>query len=207
LSGLADGLGAEWRREVWASVGLLRDEVSTTVLALGLPGDTASTTGRALGAWQETGQPVVLTLRQLVRDPPRLRAHSVFVCENPVVVSAAADRLGPGCAPLVCTSGQPGAAVMHLLRGLAASGATLHYHGDFDWGGLRIGNVLFGRLPLKPWRFQTADYRAELRHGRQLTGAPVVSAQWDPELAGAMAAERLAIEEEYVLDDLLADLS
>jgi uncharacterized protein (TIGR02679 family) len=207
LSGIADGTGAEWRREIWASVGLLRDEVSTTVLTLGLPGDSVSTTGRALAAWQEAGQPVVLTLRQLVRDSPRLRAQTVFVCENPAVVSAAADALGPTCSPLVCASGQPGAAVMHLLRGLAASGATLRYHGDFDWGGLRIGNVVFGRLPLHPWRFRTADYRAALRHGRELTGTPVASAQWDPQLAGAMASERLAIEEEHVLDELLTDLA
>jgi uncharacterized protein (TIGR02679 family) len=207
LSGIADGTGAEWRREVWASVGLLRDEVSTTVLTLGLPGDSTSTTGRALAAWQEAGQPVVLTLRQLVRDAPRLPAQTIFVCENPAVVSAAADELGSTCAPLVCTSGQPGAAVMHLLRGLAASGATLRYHGDFDWGGLRIGNVVFGRLPLHPWRFRTADYRAALRHGRELTGTPVASAQWDPQLASAMASERLAIEEEHVLDELLTDLA
>jgi uncharacterized protein (TIGR02679 family) len=206
LSGIADGAGAEWRREIWASVGLLRDEVSTTVLTLGLPGDSTSATGRALAAWRQAGQPVVLTLRQLVRDTPQLRARTVFVCENPAVVSAAADTLGPNCSPLVCTSGQPGAAAMHLLRGLAASGATMLYHGDFDWGGLRIGNVVFGRLPLQPWRFRTADYRAALRCGRELTGTPVVSALWDPELAGVMAAERIAIEEEHVLDELLADL-
>ena len=36
-------------------------------------------------------------------DPER----TVFVCENPSVVAAAADRLGRRCRPLLCTEGSP----------------------------------------------------------------------------------------------------
>ena len=210
ITGLPAGSGAGWRREVWAAVGLLRDELSTTVLALGLPGDTASATGRALGAWAEAGQPVSLTLRQLVRDPPHLNVAgaTASVCENPVVLAAAAERLGDGCPPLVCTSGQPGVAVMTLLRLLVAAGGRLRHHGDFDWGGLSIGNVLHARLPMTPWRFDAAAYRRAVSgsRGRPLTGAPV-AASWDPELARAMRETGLRVEEELVLDDLISDLS
>lgn len=207
LSGLPDGTGAQWRREVWASVGLLTDDVSSTVLTLGLPGDPETATGRALAAWRSAGQPVVLTLRQLVRDPPRpVATRCVFICENPAVVSVAADRLGAGCAPLICTYGQPGAAVLHLLRLLAASGATLRYHGDFDWGGLRIGNVLFDRVPALPWRFGTADYLAAGPEGRRL-GGPPVTATWDPDLGATMHRIGAAVEEEHILDLLLTDLA
>lgn len=205
LSGIADGSGAQWRREVWASVGVLCDDVSSTVLTLGLSGDTTSATGRALAALREAGQPAVLTLRQLVRDPPALSARRVFVCENPAVVSAAADRLGAHCAPLVCTGGQPGVAAVHLLRELTDTAAELHYHGDFDWGGVRIANTVFARLPAKPWRFETADYRAVADRGHPLSGTPV-AARWDRDLATAMCAAQVAVEEEHVLDDLLADL-
>lgn len=205
LSGIADGSGAQWRREVWASVGVLCDDVSSTVLTLGLSGDTTSATGRALAALREAGQPAVLTLRQLVRDPPALSARRVFVCENPAVVSAAADRLGAHCAPLVCTGGQPGVAAVHLLRELTDTGAELHYHGDFDWGGVRIANTVFARLTAKPWRFETADYRAVADRGHPLSGTPV-AARWDRDLATAMRAAQVAVEEEHVLDDLLADL-
>jgi uncharacterized protein (TIGR02679 family) len=209
-TGPPDGRGAEWRREVLAMVGLLRDDLSTTVLTFGLPGDPATATGRALAGWRAAAQPVVLTLRQLVRDPPRLSMHGqvVSVCENPVVLSAAADRLGAGCQPLVCTSGQPGAAVMHLLRLLVQAGATLRYHGDFDWGGLRIGNVVFGRLPVRPWRFDATAYRALVRAGlgRELPGEPV-TARWDGDLAEQMTQARVRVEEELVLDDLVADLA
>jgi uncharacterized protein (TIGR02679 family) len=204
LSGIPEGSGAEWRREVWASVGLLRDDVSNTVLTLGFPGDTRTPTGRALAALHHAGQPVILTLRQLVRDPPVFTGNLVSVCENPVVVSAAADRLGLRCRPLVCLNGQPNAAALHLLRLLAAAGAELRYHGDFDWGGIRIGNVVFDRLPARPWRFDVAAYRDAPR-GHALSGAPAV-ARWDSALTDAMAAAGRTVEEELVLADLLDDL-
>jgi uncharacterized protein (TIGR02679 family) len=150
----------------------------------------------------------VLTLRQL-RQPPRLllAGSTVSVCENPVVVAEAADRLGTAGAPLVCLGGQPGVAAMTLLRAIVQSGANLRYHGDFDWGGLRIGNVLFGRLPVVPWRFDAAAYRsaAARGQGRPLAGEPAVCS-WDPELAAEMQRVGHAVEEERVLDDLLADL-
>jgi uncharacterized protein (TIGR02679 family) len=198
LSGLPDGSGADWRREVWASVGLMRDELSTTVIALGLTGHPG------LEAW--LGQPVHLTLRQLVRDPPRLAALDVFVCENPVVVATAADHLGPSCPPLICTSGQPSAAVTHLLRLIVAARGTLRYHGDFDWGGIRIANVLHDRVPFTPWRFDTASYLAAGEVGRPLAGTPV-EARWDPVLATTMHLAGRRIDEELVLDDLMSDLS
>lgn len=204
-AGLPDGAGAEWRREVWASVGLLRDELSCTVLTLGLPGDTRTGTGRALAACRETGQPMVVTLRQLVRDPPAVTGGQLSICENPAVVSVAASRLGPGCRPLICTGGQPSAAVLYLLRLYLTAGATPRYHGDFDWGGLRIANGLFSRFPMMSWRFDTASYLATAA-GRPLAGQPV-EACWDPDLGPAMRDRALAVEEETVVDDLIDDLA
>lgn len=210
LGGVPPGSGAEWRREVWASVGLLRDELSSTVLVLGLRSDDRTATGRVLGEWAGVGQPAVLTLRQLVRDPPSfdLNGLTVSVCENPVVLAEAAERLGAAAAPVVCTSGQPGSAVMHLLRLLAAGGADLRYHCDFDWGGLRIANVLHGRLPFRPWRFDTATYTAHVSAGLggELTGTPT-DARWDAGLGEAMRRFGVRIEEELVIDDLLGDLA
>jgi uncharacterized protein (TIGR02679 family) len=208
---------AEARREAWASVGLLCDELSSVVLTLGLPADPATGSGRMLGLAGEAGQPLWLTLRQLVRDMPRWEGAShrgvsdrtVFICENPVVVALAADRLGPGCAPLVCTGGQPGAATMHLLRALARAGGRLLHHGDFDWGGLRIGNALHTRLMVVPWRFGAEQYlqaAASTPSPRPLSGTPV-EASWDPRLATAMRKVGRRIEEELVVDGLLSDLA
>lgn len=207
LSGHPRGTGARWRREAWASVGIAMDAVSSTVLSLGLHSETDTATGRALTAWSAAGQPTVLTLRQLTHDPPKfkLAGQVVSVCENPVVVSTAADCLGADSAALVCTSGQPGAAAMRLLELLVEQDFVLRYHGDFDWPGVRIGNTLFGRVPLVPWRFGASDYRAAPGSGARLPGESVEAA-WDPALAPAMSEIGRQVEEELVLVQLLEDL-
>ncbi len=220
LAGL-HGLGldeshAQSRRETWAAVGLLCDELSSLVLTLGLPGEPQTGSGQILQVARASGQPVWLTLRQLVRDPPRwakapggsLSGRTVHICENPVIVALAADRHGPLCAPLVCTNGQPGAATMVLLRALVAADARLVHHGDFDWGGVRIGNVLHARLPLVPWHFDTDAYirAAKALTSRQSLAGTAVSASWDPCLTETMLEIGLRIEEELVFETLLHDL-
>ncbi|MEA2356607.1 MAG: hypothetical protein QOD61_2736 [Solirubrobacteraceae bacterium] len=202
---------AAWRREVWAAVGLVRDELSSLVLCAGLPGDPVSVTGRILAAGTDDGQPVALTLRQMMTAPAmwggRLRDRTVRVCENPVVVQMAADRLGRNCPPLVCTSGQPGAAVMSFLDQVVKAGGRLSHHGDFDWGGLRIGNVLHARLPIGPWRFDASAYEQAVAAdpGPPLRGAPTM-ATWDVGLTAAMLRIGYRVEEESVAEHLLDDL-
>ena len=201
---------AEARREAWAAVGVLCDELSSTVLTLALPGE-GSVTGRMLTVARGEGEPVWLTLRQLVRGAPRWHAAdvgAVLVVENPSVVALAADRLGARSVPIVCTNGQPRAATMVLLRSLAAAGVRLHHHGDFDWGGLTIGNLLHRRLPIEPWEFDCDAYeRAVAVHPN---AAPLsegsVQASWDARLAPAMRDAGRRIEEELVAGELLETL-
>ncbi|MFK0220182.1 DUF2399 domain-containing protein [Streptomyces vinaceus] len=134
----------------------------------------------------------------------------VHICENPAVLSAAADRHGPAARPLVCVQGQPSAAALTLLARLHELGAVLRYHGDFDWGGLRIATTLLRHVPWRPWRYTAADYREAVAVAgpdlRQLGGKPALS-PWDPDLARALAEHALRVEEEAVLDLLLADLA
>jgi uncharacterized protein (TIGR02679 family) len=203
---------AEGRREVWAATGVLVDDLTTQVLALGLPGGGSSPMDRFLAAARDAGEPAVLTLGMLTRNPPvlpTLAGARVFVCENVTVLAEAADRLGPGCAPLICGSGQPTVAVLRLLDLVTAAGATLAYHGDFDWYGVRIANHLLRRLPIAPWRFRGADYEAAVAAavpgGAPLSGTPV-EPSWDPSLGQAMRTRGVKVEEEVVLDDLLTDL-
>ncbi|MFE3324953.1 TIGR02679 family protein [Streptomyces sp. NPDC059176] len=202
LTGFPDGSGAEWRREAWAAAGLLKDALSSTVLASGLRGTSAPD-------WAaDAGEPAVLTLRQLTRHPPRTAPAVVHVCENPAVLATAADTLGDACPPLVCLQGQPSAAALTLLRHLHTLGSTLRYHGDFDWGGLRIASGLLRRVPWHPWRYTAADYRAAAASvplAPPLAGSPT-TAGWDPDLSEALIELGVRIEEETVLDDLLADL-
>ena len=205
LTGYPEGSGAQWRREAWASAGLLKDDLSSTVLTLNLRGTPP------LDWMADAGEPAVLTLRSLTRRAPVgsvPMTGTVHICENPAVLSAAADTLGRACPPMVCLQGQPSAAALTLLRDLSTRGARLLYHGDFDWGGVRIAVALARSVPWRPWRYTAADYRTavtEAAEAPDLTGPPAAT-PWDPALAVALAERGVRVEEETVLDDLLTDL-
>ena len=204
--------GAEGRRALWAQFGIALDTVSSTVLVFGLrllgDGPIATT----LGVNAAAGIPVRLTLGQVqhylrgqVGGPP-----IVWVCENPSVVEEAADKIGVGCAPLISVEGRPSVAVLLLLRALRRSGCDLRYHGDFDWAGLAIASSIF-ELGATPWRMSAADYLSALDRIRlrlpSLGTAPLgETSSWDPLLANEMRQHGSQIEEEHVVNDLLADL-
>ena len=202
---------ADSRRGAWAAVGVHLDELSSLVLCVGLPGDSSTALGRTLASCREAGQPTVLTLRQLRCHDKPLRTARVRICENPVVVAAAADELGARCQPLVCVGGQPSAAGWRLLELLAAGGAEFGYHGDFDWGGVRIARTVGQRVDWRPWRYDHRDYEAVVLAARPLTPLGLLAGEpaatpWDPELASAMRHRNVRIEEELTLDALLQDL-
>jgi uncharacterized protein (TIGR02679 family) len=190
-------------RTVWARAGVLVNELARPALFLNLPLEDG---GYLAGG---AGEPSYAALRQLLRSPPRLAVagRPVYACENPNLVAIASDRLGPRCAPLVCTDGMPAAAQRTLLSQLAKAGARLLYHGDFDWPGIRIANVVVRDLGAEPWRLGASDYAAAagIASGQALAGAPV-EASWDAALTPAMAQRGLAIPEEGVAGLLLQDL-
>src|SRR6185437_3456455 len=161
--------GADSRRAAWAAVGVHLDELSSLVLCLGLPSDSRTPLGRTLASCREVGQPAVLTLRQLRCHDESLRTGLVRICENPVVVAAAADELGARCQPMVCVGGQPSAAAWRLLQLLAAGGSEFSYHGDFDWGGVRIARTISQRVHWRPWRYDHRAYEAAVSAANPLT--------------------------------------
>lgn len=195
----------ERARDVWARAGVLVNELARPALLLNLPlvGDV-----EALAA---LGEPAYVSLRRLLRAPPAwaVAGREVFVCENPNLLAMAADRWGARCAPLVCTDGMPAAAQRCLLAQLAAAGARLRYHGDFDWPGLHIANQVMRAHAARPWRFGAVDYEAAVgtaHADHRLAGAPVAAA-WDAKLAPAMLSHGLALAEEALAVWLLPDLS
>lgn len=112
------------------------NELARPVLFLNLPA-----AGAVPGM---SGGPAYLSLRTRLRRPPvwQVQGRTIFVCENPGIIAIAADALGQRRAPLVCTDGMPAAVQRTLLLQLRGAGARLCYHGDFDWPGLVIGNVV-----------------------------------------------------------------
>lgn len=194
-----DNAAAERRREIWAGAGVLVNELARPALCLNLS-----------GAGLE-GQPAYLSLRWLLRAAPswNVRDQDVYVCENPNLLAIAADSLGCRSRPLICTEGMPAAAQRTLLAQVAQAGARLHYHGDFDWPGVAIGNYMMRVFGARPWRFGAADYLAALadapRPGAPLT-AQCVGASWDAALTSVMRTHSIGLPEEAVAASLLADL-
>jgi uncharacterized protein (TIGR02679 family) len=102
--------------------------------------------------------------------------------------------------------------VTTLLRLLAQGGSELRYHGDFDWPGIAIANLMVGSYQCQPWQFRSDDYLAALAglapvvaELPALNGAPVGSC-WDAQLTTEMARAGRAVHEELLLNDLIADL-
>jgi uncharacterized protein (TIGR02679 family) len=217
LRGLALRIGeprpetAAGRRALWEAAGVVPDDLASQVLVLGLPVLADGPLGRWLADAAEQGWPFRVTLHQLMQGPLSVdRPTPVHVCENPAVLRSAAERLGPGTAPLVCTEGRPSVACSRLLTALADTGCELRVHADFDWAGVRIAGALLTTPGARPWRMGAADYRAALTAGSgqrtALTGTAAPS-PWDPGLAETMTATGLVVYEEDVLDDLLVDLA
>lgn len=210
-------VGAERRRMLWANAGVALDTVSSTVLTfrLILPGSGPVSTTLAANA--AAGLPVRLTLGQVrhyldkEREPIPDRLSTVFACENPSVVEAASNSLATRSAPLICTEGQPSVAAGLLLRELRDVGAALCYHGDFDWPGLNIARWVMAESGAVPWRLGARDYREGLslnqRPKRLSPSTGQARTPWDPDLLHAMLNHLVAVEEEIVMDLLLADLA
>ena len=147
LAAATDGplIAARWR-SIWERAGVLCDRVSSTVLVLNLPLD-GSNSAAALTS-SAPGEPIWLTARSLTGQwRPTGRVRVVRVCENPSVVEAAADNLGDGCPPLVCTYGRPSTAAHRLLHGLHASGVHLLISADRDTAGTQISDNLLTTYP------------------------------------------------------------
>jgi uncharacterized protein (TIGR02679 family) len=192
-------------RDIWAKVGVLVNELARPALFLNLPTSEKDSYGRPLG------EPAYASLRVLLRSSPTwdVAGREVYVCENPNLLSIAADRWGANCAPMVCTDGMPAAAQRCLLSQLTSAGARLRYHGDFDWPGLRIGNHVMREHGAQPWRFCAEDYEVALQAASAIAAplsGKVVEAVWNPALTKAMQHHRVSIAEEGLAASLLVDL-
>lgn len=207
--------GAAARRERWESAGVVPDDLASQVLVLGIAVPPAPGLAGWLADAAADGEPMRVTLHQLSRYGADIvqptAVGPIHVCENPAILRAAAERLGPATAPLVCTEGRPSVAATRLLDLLGAGGASFRVRADFDWPGVSIACDTFAHHPgALPWRFSASDYEATVARrrspGRPLEGLPKPT-PWDEHLATAMTDTSEAVYEEELLEKLLTDLA
>ncbi|MEV6736729.1 TIGR02679 family protein [Streptomyces sp. NPDC051104] len=196
------------RRALWESAGAIADDLASQVLVLNIGAEGDTVVCDWLRDAADFGIPFRLTLHQLATDPVVPAARTIYVCENPAVLRAAAGELQDTGAALVCTEGVPSAACHKLLGDAVRAGARLHWRADFDRAGLRITADAVARHGARPWRMTAADYTAALGEGEStpLAGAPAAS-PWDPGLALVMEESGSAVMEERLLPALLSDLT
>ena len=199
--------GLAWRA-AWSAAGVRCDEVSSRVLVLNLPllGDGPAV--RLCAAASECAEPMWLTLRSLTGDWRIASGTTVFVCENPTVIEAAADTLGATCPPMLCTDGMPSSAAVDVVARLAEHGADLHLRADFDAAGLTIVDQLASAAPqAERWRFDARTY-VEFACLDPVTRPRL--AEHDADDLAALRTAYLdvgvAVHEEQLLDALLTDL-
>ncbi|GAA5217658.1 DUF2399 domain-containing protein [Streptomyces thinghirensis] len=216
LKGVASACGmpqadsAAGRRLLWEQVSVSLDSLSGTVLVWGLSPPGEHPWARMMRTRCDLALVTHLTLQELHTAsgvPLAERGQTVYFCENPQVLQAAARYRLPGV--LMCGSGNPSAAGWELLQRLVTDGVDVAYHGDFDWPGVSIAGRIM-RAGARPWRMYAADYLSALAEAPAdqvlpLAG-PAATTPWDPDLASAMAHHALAVHEEAQLHRFLSDL-
>jgi uncharacterized protein (TIGR02679 family) len=205
--GVATPTGPEAEQELWTAAGVVGDDLTSQALVLNL-----QATGEPLGRWlteaAATGQPLRITLRQLVAMPVIPWALDLYVCTTAGLIGAAADALGSDCPAMLCTEGQPSVACARLLQSASASGTRVHWHDNFSWSGLRATGTAIRKLRAKPWLMGAAVYHEALTSGsaEPLRGAAEQS-PWDPRLAELMRATGRAVPEAAIAPLILTELT
>jgi len=155
---------------LYRSAGLLVDTISSIVAVFNLVGAMYHN-GIADPLVQAAGKRVLLLpMRQLLEWKRLVPASTrIYVFENPQVFEEAIAALESArtLPTLVCTSGWPSAAALHLLDQLLEESPDncLYYSGDFDLKGLQIAAYLAARHPGRChlWHFDAASYEVALK--------------------------------------------
>lgn len=196
---------AQERRALWERAGVADDDLSNVVLATGIRPTGEDIASQILRTCAAAGHVAALTLSQLrASDLDEGIPDEVWVFENPSMLAMALARFGRRCPPIAVTAGWPNSAAIALLSKLAAAGATLHYHGDFDGEGLRIAANIAARTGAIPWRMTSEDYLGAVAEGPGV--GRVTPAPWDADLAAHLTQAGVTVPEERLAEILLGAL-
>lgn len=196
LAGLAGRRGAR----TWETLGVFGDDLTGGLVSLGVWPKGWSLPDGAVATLPPR------TLRDCVWQRPAVSGSWVFVTENPSVLTAAAALPAAGRARVLCTSGTVSALEVEALARLVSAGWRVAVRADFDGAGLAIAGALLEGVPgAVPWRMDVEHYLLGLSRG----GAEVpvaLGSCWDEGLRDTIAGSGVAVFEESLLPELLADV-
>ncbi len=170
----------EWKARILYRAGILKDDLSNTVLIYGLQAFLQDGTRHiGLDGFYQIREPLQCTLQTLYRLDRISGGEDVYVVENPAVFAALVSRYPEKA--FVCTNGQLRLSALILLD-LLSRESRLHYAGDYDPEGLgiaqRLKNRYGSRLELweyKPEYYLRAGAAENLREGAVLPEGTVSS--------------------------------
>lgn len=202
----------EWK-ELYERNGILVDELSHTVIAYGLTLLTGQGPHPAYEGYRRQKEPCVISLANLRKiESAHGETKRIYIVENEMVFSELLERVLPGPATILCTSGQPRTAAYRLLELLAAGGARLFYAGDLDPEGLGIADRIWQSFPdhVRIWRMGEEDYEKarsqEPISKRRLEGLKGLTHPQLRRTAGRILACGRAGYQELLLEDMAEDI-
>ena len=153
----------EWKARILYRAGILKDDLSNTVLIYGIQAFLQDGTKHiGIAGFYQMREPLQCTLQTLYRLERICGGADVYVVENPAVFAALVSRYPEQA--LVCTNGQLRLSALILLD-LLGRESRLHYAGDYDPEGLGIAQRLKDRYGsrLELWEYKPEYYlRARL---------------------------------------------
>jgi hypothetical protein len=108
---------------------------------------------------------------------------------------------------VLCTSGTVSALEVEAVARLVSAGWRVAVRADFDGAGLAIAGALLAGVPgAVPWRMDATHYELGRSRGGAAEVPVALASCWDDELRAAIAAAGVAVFEESLLPELLADV-
>lgn len=148
----------EWKARILYRAGILKDDLSNTVLLYGVQAFLKDGTAHmGLDGFYQMREPLQCTLQTLYRLERVSGGEDVYVVENPAVFAALVSRYPEQA--FVCTNGQLRLSALILLD-LLSRDSRLHYAGDYDPEGLGIAQRLKDRYGsrLELWEYEPDYY-------------------------------------------------
>lgn len=204
---------AEGKRALFREVGLLDDDVSSSVIVAGLRVCPEDPRFAVFSGANTTGSPLILPLRFLEMPTRWQPGQRVYMVENPAVFSTILDACTTtSLPPIICGSGQPSVAALTLLDQLVQAGCVIHYSGDFDVKGLEIATRLAQRYKqhFQPWCYDSETYlvvsNGKTMFSNQLSGLKRIDIPWDKQLVDRMKERKLFVYQESFIEKLVGSI-